>query len=376
VAESGGFDTATAGEAWRVTASGPWTLSSVLALEAAIEAADPGPARSAELALAGIERLDTAGAWLIHRWRRSLEARGLAVTIAGAAPEDAALIERVARAESAAPINRPRMPVALYVLNRVGEESISALHAGRDLLGFLGGTLVALGRAIVQPRRLRWVALVNQIEETGLNALPILGLLSFLIGVVLAYQGADQLRAFGAEIYSVNLLAVSVLREIGALLTAIMVAGRSGSAFTAQIGTMKLREEIDAMRTLGLDPMDVLVLPRVVALVLVMPLVTLYADAMALLGGAITATAALDLTIGQFWQQLTESLAFSTFWTGIVKTPVFALLIAIVGCHEGFRVKGGADSVGRQTTRAVVESIFLVIVADAVFSIFFSVIRV
>ena len=200
--------------------------------------------------------------------------------------------------------------------------------------------------------------------------------MSFLIGVVVAYQGADQLRQFGAEVFTVNLLGVSILRELGILITAIVVAGRSGSAFTAQIGTMKVNQEVDAMQTLGLDPVEILVLPRLTALVICLPLLAFYADMMALLGGAIMSLLALDISISQFVKQLQGAIKLSTFMVGMVKAPVFAFLIALVGCFEGLNVEGSAESVGRQTTLSVVEAIFLVIIFDAAFSIMFSYLRI
>jgi phospholipid/cholesterol/gamma-HCH transport system permease protein len=205
-----------------------------------------------------------------------------------------------------------------------------------------------------------------------LNALPIVGLLTFLIGVVLAYQGADQLRNFGAEIFTVNLLGLAVLREMGIILTAIIVAGRSGSAFTAQIGTMQVNEEIAALRTLGLDPVELLVLPRVFALIVAMPLLTVYADFMGLLGGALIANWVLGITTVQFLDRLQAAVPVTAFWLGVVKAPVFGALIALVGCRQGLQVRGNAESVGLQTTKAVVISIFLVILVDALFSILFS----
>jgi phospholipid/cholesterol/gamma-HCH transport system permease protein len=213
-------------------------------------------------------------------------------------------------------------------------------------------------------------------ERTGLDALPIVGLLSFLIGVVLAYQGADQLRRFGAEIYTVNLLGVAVLREMGVLLTAIIIAGRSGSAFTAQIGTMQVNEEIDALRTLGLDPIEVLVVPRILGLVLTLPLLAVYADFMGLLGGCLMSLATLNIQIPTFLDQLQGAIGLWTFWVGIIKAPIFAMVIALVGCYEGFNVERSADSVGRLTTQSVVEAIFLVIVADSAFSILFSLLKI
>ena len=206
--------------------------------------------------------------------------------------------------------------------------------------------------------------------------MPIVCLLSFLIGVVLAFQGADQLRRFGAEIFTVNLLTLSVLREIGVLMTAIMLAGRSGSAFTAQIGTMQVNEEVDALRTLGLDPVEVLVIPRILALLISLPILTFLSDVMGILGGALMAVAVLDLTLSQFLRQLEEAITLTHFLVGMVKAPFFAYIIGIVGCYEGLRVSGSAESVGRMTTKSVVESIFLVIIADALFSILFSVLKI
>jgi phospholipid/cholesterol/gamma-HCH transport system permease protein len=219
---------------------------------------------------------------------------------------------------------------------------------------------------------LRLTPLVFHMEKVGLNALPIVGLISFLIGVVLAYQGATQLQKFGAEVFVVDLIGVSVLREIGILLTAIVVAGRSGSAFTAQIGSMKVNEEVDAMRTLGLDPIQVLVIPRTLALVLMLPLLAFFSDIMGLLGGGLMAWSVLDVSPGQFIERLNGSIGMWTFWVGIIKAPVFGLLIALVGCYEGLQVANSAESVGSRTTRSVVESIFLVMIVDAVFSIFFA----
>ena len=241
-----------------------------------------------------------------------------------------------------------------------------------DLLNFLGMMVTALARTAASPRRLRGIALVHHIEQTGLNALPIVGLLSFLIGVVLAYQGADQLRQFGAELFVVNLLGISILREIGILMTAIIIAGRSGSAFTAQIGTMKVNQEVDALRTLGLDPIEMLVLPRVLALMITLPLLAFYADVVGLLGGAVMCYFVLDIGFGQFVQQLHGAIKLSTLMVGLIKAPVFAFVIALVGCYEGLKVSGSAESVGRLTTRSVVVGIFLVIVLDALFSILFS----
>ena len=246
-----------------------------------------------------------------------------------------------------------------------------------SMLGYLGRVTVETGEAIASPEHnLRVAAMFHQVEETGINALPIVGLLSFLIGVVLAYQGADQLKRFGAEVFTINLLGVGVLREIGGLITAIIVAGRSGSAFTAQIGTMRVNEEIDAMQTMGLNTVDTLVLPRIIGLVIALPLLTFYADIMGLIGGAFMCYFQLGITIPVFLRQLQEAVTVNTLLVGLIKAPVFAFVIALVGCYEGFQVERNAASVGLLTTRSVVEGIFLVIVLDAAFSIMFSVLGI
>jgi phospholipid/cholesterol/gamma-HCH transport system permease protein len=226
--------------------------------------------------------------------------------------------------------------------------------------------------AVVSQRILRWVSIYYHIDVVGWRAIPIIGLISFLIGAVLAYQGINQLARFGAQIYTVDFLAVSVLREIAVLITSIVIAGRSGSAFTAQIGTMALNQEIDAIRVLGLSPMDVLVLPRVLALLVSLPLLVFFSMIMGLLGGMMLCFLIIDLSPLQFWIGVNKALSPSTFWVGISKTPLFAVIIALVGCFRGMQVSGSAESVGLMTTRSVVESIFLVIVFDALLSILFS----
>jgi phospholipid/cholesterol/gamma-HCH transport system permease protein len=239
-------------------------------------------------------------------------------------------------------------------------------------MSFLGMVISRLLRTLVLPQRLRVAALFSQMQQTGYNALPIVALMGFLIGIVLAYQGAAQLRQFGAEIFVVDLIAVSVLRELGVLLTAIIVAGRSGSAYAAAIGSMKINEEIDAMRTLGLDPVEVLVLPRVLALALMLPVLVLVANCSALVGGALMSWVELDISPNMFVTRLRDNTDASHFVVGMVKAPVFAFLIALVSCWQGLQVAASADSVGERTRTSVVQAIFLVIVMDAVFSIFFA----
>ncbi|MGH6948786.1 MAG: MlaE family ABC transporter permease, partial [Kiloniellales bacterium] len=323
-----------------------------------------------------LSALDTAGALLVAGALAELQARGRAVRLTGASPERARLLEEVAR-HSRPPLPvPPRANAFVALLLRLGRAAFWMTGEARDLVGFLGLTVIVLLKTLARPWRLRGIALVSHMEQAGLNALPIVGLMSFLIGVVLAFQSADQLARFGAQIFTVNLVGIGILRELGIILTAIIVAGRSGSAFTAQIGTMNVNEEIDALRTLGLDPVELLVLPRILALVLVLPLLTFYADMMGLLGGAMMANFVLDISFFQFARQLNAAVPLWSFWVGIIKAPLFAFIIGLVGCYEGLKVQRNAESVGRQTTRAVVESIFLVIVLDALLSVLFSVIGI
>ncbi len=363
------------GELLRLRLSGAWVTRTVGAQDAALHALEAGGATRVELDLSAVEALDTAGAWLVDRTLGELRRRGLQVEVTGAAPERQALLDKVERRRAAPPPPK-RASSLLGLLEELGRGAADVGATAKELTAFLGQTVLALARTAVRPARLRGISLVYHLEKVGLDALPIVGLLAFLIGVVLAYQGSDQLARFGAEIFTVNLVGVAVLREMGVLITAIIVAGRSGSAFTAQIGTMKVNQEVDAMYTIGLDPVDVLVLPRLLALLIALPLLTFYANVMGLLGGAVMATVVLDIDLLSFVRQLRDAVELMTFWVGMIKAPVFAFVIALIGCYEGLKVSSNAESVGLRTTRAVVEAIFLVIVLDALFSIFYSVIGV
>jgi phospholipid/cholesterol/gamma-HCH transport system permease protein len=240
------------------------------------------------------------------------------------------------------------------------------------LLSFVGETAATLAAGVAQPGRLRWRPVLFNLRSAGFDALPIVGLLSFLLGIVVAYQGADQLRQYGANIFVADLVGLSMLREFAPLITAIIIAGRSGSAYAAQIGTMAVTEEIDAMRTLGIPPLEMLVLPKLIALVIALPLLTVFADVMGVLGGMLMAQIQLQVGFNEFLERFVKAVSVTAYLIGVLKAPVFAAIIAMVGCFQGFRTKGGADSVGRQTTRSVVQGIFLVIVADALFSVAFS----
>jgi phospholipid/cholesterol/gamma-HCH transport system permease protein len=369
---AGSIDAREAGGELTLSFKGAWTVHSVAALDRRMLAIKPAGAKRARFDLSGLTTVDSAGAWLIARTRGALDAAGLEVRLEAAGEAQQALIDKVLAAGLPKPHARLPHHYLIDILARVGVALIESLKLGRDLMGFFGAVVMGFLRLFAQPRRIRFVSLVSHIEHTGLNAMPIIGLISFLIGIVLAYQGADQLRQFGAEIFTVNLVGVSVLREMGILLTSIIVAGRTGSAFTAQIGTMQVNEEVDALRTLGLDPLDVLVLPRVLALIIALPLLTFYSDILALLGGGFACVLLLGMSVQQYLTQLQNAVTTTYFLVGLSKAPVFAAIISMVGCFEGLRVTGSAESVGRLTTKSVVESLFLVIVFDALFSILFS----
>ena len=359
-------------------AEGNWLVGAAAALDRSLQGLDLPTDREVTLDLAGVERIDTAGAWLLLRTEHALAARGNHVAMTNVRQSLAPLLEQVRARGAAAPLPHPIPPHHSFIgyLARIGEVTVTTLRRVYTMLDYGGLVAITLVALLRRPHRLRVVATVRQMEQTGLDAMPIVGLLSFLIGVVMAYQGADQLRRFGAEIYTVNLLGVAILRELGVLLSAIIIAGRSGSAFTAQIGTMQVNQEVDALRTLGLDPIEVLVLPRVFGLVLTLPLLVFYADAMGLLGGCLMTWLTLGISVPAFLDQLRGAIGEWTLWVGVIKAPFFAAIISMVGCYEGFNVSGSAESVGRLTTQSVVESIFLVIVADAGFSVLFSLLRI
>jgi len=317
-----------------------------------------------------LTRLDTCGALLLLRLLDSDDEDALQ-RIEGLREADAALLKLIAERGSKDAEPKPRARGFIALLARMGQALENFAINARSLLGFVGLTLVTLARTLIGRRRLRLTSTVFHMEQTGLDAVPIVALLSFLVGAVVAFLGATVLRDFGASIFTVELVAYSFLREFGVLLTAILLAGRSGSAFTAQIGSMKSREEVDAIRALGLDVVELLVLPRLLALLVMLPLLSFIAMMSGLIGGALVGAAALDISTGMFISRLYEMTEIRHFWVGISKAPVFAFLIAVVGCLEGLKVSGSAESVGRHTTSAVVQSIFLVILFDAAFAIFF-----
>jgi len=361
-------------------AGGRWTIAESARLDQQLQSLDAGSGQALTIDGTRIEKLDSTGAWLLLRTARALEAAGHKISSLDVPERYGTLIKSIDRDEPDEPQRKrrgPRMRPFVYRLYRIGKYTTQTGRQAWGMLGYLGRVTVETGEMIAAPRKnLRFAAMINQVEETGINALPIVGLLAFLIGVVLAYQGADQLKRFGAEMFTINLLGVGVLREIGGLITAIVVAGRSGSAFTAYLGTMRVNQEIDAMQTMGLDTVDTLVLPRIIGLVIALPLLTFYADIMGLMGGAAMCYFQLNINIPAFMRQLNEAVSVNTLLVGLIKAPVFAFVISLVGCYEGFQVERNAASVGLLTTKSVVESIFLVIVLDAAFSIMFSVLGI
>ncbi|QDP19763.1 ABC transporter permease [Sphingomonas xanthus] len=317
--------------------------------------------------LSGVEKIDTVGAWLIYRTVRD---RGARVT--GASADTDALLKQVAEADNPAKVRPDQRPAMTRTLDELGGWVADAGRTTVGLIGFLGAVLLSFAAIIRRPKRFRVNAVVQRFDLVGVRALGIIGLMSFLIGIVVGQQGAVQLQQFGAEVYTINLIGRITVRELGTLMTAIMVAGRSGSAFAAQIGTMKITEEVDAMRTIGVSPIEALVVPRLLAAVVMMPLLAFYAMLMSLLGGGIYVWIDLGIPPLTYVQRLQEVVPVSDLWVGLIKAPVFGFIIALAGCFQGMLVQGNSEEVGTRTTAAVVQSIFMVIVIDAVFAVFFS----
>jgi len=317
--------------------------------------------------LSGVERMDTVGAWLVYRAVRDRGAK-----VAGATPESQSLLDQVAEFDRPVQVHPDEKSSVTRIVAELGEWIAETGRTLVGLLGFFGATLVSMANLVSRPRRFRWNAVVQRFDVVGVRALGIIGLMSFLIGVVIGQQGAVQLQQFGAEVYTINLIGRITVRELGTLMTAIMVAGRSGSAFAAQLGTMKITEEIDAMRTIGVSPIEALVIPRLIAAVVMMPLLAFWAMLMSLLGGGIFVWLSLGIPPLTYIQRLQEVIPLTDLWVGLIKAPVFGFIIALAGCFQGMLVESNSEEVGLRTTTAVVQSIFLVIVIDAVFAVFFS----
>jgi phospholipid/cholesterol/gamma-HCH transport system permease protein len=353
-----------------LTLQGEWRATLTESIEAELAAIDFTGARSARLD-AGSSRLDLSGAWLLHDFLERARKAGLEPRFEGAAPSALTLVERTYSGEIPARVEEHEWLNAERAVEDIGRRAVRSWYGLLAALEFGGHVCVALMRALVSLHRLRPTAVARHIYDTGITALPIVSLVGFLISVILAYMGAQELSKFGADIFVVDLVTLGVLRELGVLLTAIIVAGRSGSAFAAEIGAMQLNEEVDALRAIGVDPIEALVVPRVLAMLIVLPLLTVAADLIGLVGGGLLCHALLDMPIVQYLNRVQSTIAETTFWVGLIKAPVFAILIAGAGCACGMRVRGSSRELGRLTTLAVVASIFSVIVADALFAVVF-----
>jgi phospholipid/cholesterol/gamma-HCH transport system permease protein len=356
-----------------ITLSGAWTARGIGAIESGLASLRVSGTSAVAVDGSHIDALDTAGAWVVQGLLLRLRSAGAVVTLRGMNPAFSRLLDVVGQHVSEqALLPKPVSAISPSALTVVGQSSAAAWEQAAALLSFIGESALAFGTCVAHPAKWRWRPILFNIRSAGFDALPIVGLLSFLLGIVVAYQGADQLRRYGANIFVADLVGLSMLREFAPLITAIIVAGRSGSAYAAQIGTMAVTEEIDAMHTIGIAPMELLVLPKVIALVIALPLLTVFADMLGVAGGMIMARVQLGVGYVEFLERFTKAVSTTDYLVGVGKAPVFAAIIVMVGCFQGFRTKGGADSVGRQTTRSVVQSIFLVIVADALFSVAFS----
>ncbi|HBK93051.1 MAG TPA: ABC transporter permease [Parvularcula sp.] len=356
----------------RLKAAGDWQARHLGAIDEALrDFEDDAVGRELIIDISGVGRLDTAGAMVLERVLRACSRRTQASRIVGGSEAHQTLIANVAPHVAPCEVEPARRNAFLMMVNRLGKGIVEGYYAALEILNFVGLTLTTFARVIREPSRLRVTSIFYHMEEAGVNAMPIVGLMSFMIGAVVAFMGAKILRLFNAEVFTVELVGISVLREFGVLLAAILVAGRSGSAFTAAIGAMKIREEIDAMKALGLDPVETLVIPRAIALILMMPVLTFMASILGVIGGGLVAATAMEISPAFFVGRLQETIALSNFWVGLIKAPFFAFVIAIIGCYQGMEVAGSSESLGQRTTLSVVQSLFIVIILDAFFAMFF-----
>ena len=358
----------------KLAAGGAWTAENARRIEPMIDAETKRPDAIAhvDIDMGGVERLDTFGAWLLERLMRGFAARGCETKVHGLREDYRALMDEVHGVkldEGAGSLGGNRLAHALaaigYSVASVGQLCVS-------IANMLGALALAILRVLANPRRFRFTSMVHQLDNVGWRAVPIMLLITFLIGCIIAQQGIFHFRKFGADIYVVDMVGILVLRELGVLIVSIMVAGRSGSAYTAELGAMKMREEIDALQTMGFDPVEVLILPRIVALIIAVPVLTFLGSMAALYGGGLVCWLYGGIDPDTFLQRLKEALSIDHFKVGLIKAPFMALVVGVVACVEGLNVKGSAESLGLQTTSSVVESIFLVIVLDGLFAIFFA----
>jgi phospholipid/cholesterol/gamma-HCH transport system permease protein len=358
--------------------SGEWGVRDFGTLEKDFAAVDVHGARAVVIDAAELKSLDLSGAWALHEFVRRTRAAGAQVSFQGAAPDQLRLLDETLKETDAAAM-QPQEAAAVApasggltrLLAIIGRDTLLLRDRWLESLQFLGHTAASGAVGLAHPRHLRPVSIARHVYDTGVTALPIVALIAFLISVIIAYMSATQLRGLGADIYVVDLVTIGVLRELGVLLTSIIVAGRSGSAFAAELGSMKLNEEVDALTATGIDPFEALVVPRVIGLVIALPLLTIIADLVGIGGGALLCRLLLDMPFNQFLTRANDAISSTTFWVGVVKAPVFAVLIATAGCYRGMQVKNSARELGRLVTVAVVQAIFLVILADALFAVLF-----
>ena len=362
------------GDRAELVAAGPWTGAHVAALERLIDAAGAAaaPARRIVIDMGGVAALDTLGAWLIERLLRGAAARGQEAEFARLPERYRGLFEELRGVNRRPAPRRARLNPLLAGLDALGRAAVGAKDEFAPFLAMFGAMGVALSRVLMHPARLRLTSAVHHLSRVGWQAVPIIVLITFLIGCIISQQGIFHFRKFGADAYVVDMLGILILREIGVLIVAIMVAGRSGSAYTAELGSMKMREEVDALRTMGFDPVEILILPRVLALVVALPILAFLGSMAALYGGGLVAWLYGGMSPSVFVARLREAISVTHFEVGMIKAPFMALVIGTVACSEGLRVKGSAESLGLQTTTSVVKSIFLVIVLDGLFAIFFA----
>jgi phospholipid/cholesterol/gamma-HCH transport system permease protein len=363
-----------AAERLRLAAAGPWTAAHAERLEQLVEAAAHAGAGAPQVAIdmAGVDELDTAGAWLLERLSRSPDFAGKKALFTGVKPRHHDLIEEMHRINRQAPASHAGLSGPLAVLDMVGRAAAGLVSDVMDFLRMSGELSVAIGHILMRPRRFRLTSAVYHLFRVGWQAVPIMVLITFLIGGIIAQQGFFHFRKFGADAYVVDMVGILVVREIGVLIVSIMSAGRSGSAYTAELGSMKMREEIDALRTMGFDPVEVLILPRIAALVCALPILAFLGAMAALYGGGLVAWFYGGMSPAVFLARLKEAISVTHFEVGMIKAPFMALAIGIVACSEGLKVKGSAESLGLQTTASVVKAIFLVIVLDGLFAMFFA----
>ena len=365
--------------------TGEWRALAYRQIDSALAAVDLARARHIEIATARLAALDLTGAWRLREFVLQAQKMGAQVTFAGTPPDQMRLVDQTLRPiEAAAAAVAPRpvrdlrteleeFPVEAEVatLTFIGRRAVTLWSDMSGALAFLGRVSATGLGALLRPRRLRPTSIARHVYDTGITAIPIVALIAFLISVIVAYMSAQQLRSYGAEIFVVDLVTIGVLRELGVLLTSIVVAGRSGSAFAAEIGSMKLNEEVDALLATGVDPFEALVVPRVIGLAIALPLLTVVADLVGLVGGAVLCASLLHIPLDQYVTRVAQAISPTTFWVGVIKAPVFAVLIAMAGTHRGMQVSGSSRELGRLTTVAVVQAIFLVILADALFAVLF-----